>query len=142
MAEHRSLIAAMIAPWAAPAVLILLPVVQSRSWPFHYELPLIVTCSIVFSYLGSFALGLPLVHVLRRVGWLSLTSLTLSGALAGALVFYVFFQLLGVVLASSAPFGTLQILWGVSLGFSVALVFGVIAGITWRSSGRPKADAA
>lgn len=80
-------------------------------------------------YVSLFAFGLPLIYVLRRIGLLSLPFLTISGALAGAVVFVLYAKLFAFLLESSAPFDPLQILWGAALGFSVAILFGLIAGV-------------
>lgn len=68
--------------------------------------------------------------------------LVLSGSVLGVLVFYLFWLFLGNLLDLSAPFGLSTILLGAMLGLSIALAFGLIASITWRSGGTPqKCDA-
>jgi hypothetical protein len=133
--QDRLVIATIVAPCSAPITIILAAVVQCGCWPFHYDLPWIVGFSLITGFVGLCAVGLPLVYVLRRVGRLNLISLALSGALAGVLVFYLFGRLLAFLLESSGPFNLLSAVWGAALGFILALVFGLIAGLTTRSTG-------
>jgi hypothetical protein len=131
----------MIAPWAAPLAVVLFFVVQSRGWSFRSELPWILGVGAITGYVGLFAIGLPIMRALRRAGRLNLLSLTLCAVPAGVLAFYLFLRILGFLLESSAPFELRHAIWGASLGAFVALVFGVIAGLTLRSSGPPSAAA-
>jgi hypothetical protein len=52
-------LAVFLSPWSAPALIILMSVVTARGWPFHYELGLIVTISVLTSYMAVVILGLP-----------------------------------------------------------------------------------
>ena len=131
-----------MAPWAAPLSTIALGVIQSRGWPFGSELPWVIGFSVLAAYVCLIVAGLPIVHVLRRIGHLNLVSLSLLGVLAGILVFYGFGQLLVILFQAKASFGLAEVLWGAWLGFSVALVFGLIAGLTFRSTGRLAGGAA
>lgn len=45
-----------------------------------------VAFALVGGYAGYFAIGVPLIHFLRRIGWLSLPTLVFSGAAAGIAV--------------------------------------------------------
>ena len=141
MPHRRRILAAIIAPWAARLATVVFFVVQSRGWPFRSELPWILGVSAITAYVGLFAIGLPIMRALRRAGRLNLLSLTLCAVPAGVLAFYLVLRLLGFLLESSAPFELSQAIWGASHGAFVALVFGVIAGLTLRSSGPPSAAA-
>ena len=136
MSDYRFITAATIAPWTAPLFMILFPVIQSRGWPFHYEVPFIVVASAFMSHIGLYVFGLPLTFLLRRMGWLNLISLTLGGALEGVAVFYLFGRILGHLLNSSSSFALSDGAQGASLGFGVALMYGLISGLTLRSTGR------
>lgn len=132
MSDHRKVLAVLLAPLAAPALAILIPVVQSRSWPFHYEVPVIVFSATLMGYGGFFLIGLPSILLLRRFGWLNFPVLIVCGALSGIIVFNVFLVLLSTLLGTAEYYrpslsGTL---WGMTIGASVAALFGLIAGIT------------
>ena len=125
MDNARFWLAAVVAPWPVPLIIsILFP---RGPWSF-----LAVALGLLTGYMGLFVLGLPLFQLLQRIGWLSLPTLTLSGGLAGVIVFYFFGKVLNVLLTSSAPFIWIQLTWGAALGISVALLFGLIAGIPLR----------
>ena len=133
MTEQRFQIALLIAP-CTPALFVFFGLqTQSFQWDF-----LIVGLALLTSYLGFFMAGYPLICLLRRAGLLSLPVLMLSGLVLGVLVFYFFWLFLGFLLGSSAPFVLPAILGGAGLGLCIALSFGLIAGITWRSSGTPQ----
>jgi len=112
-------------------IVVVVPIVGSGTWPFHYELPVIVSFAVIVSYVGFFTVGLPLIYVLRRAGYLNFPTLVVGGALAGVAVFFAFTKVLGFLLTSSASpsasFGALQLVWGAVLGFGVACLFGLIA---------------
>ena len=133
MTEQRFQIASLVAP-STPALLVFIgDQTQSFQWNF-----LIVGLALLTGYLGFFIVGYPLIYLLRRTGFLSLPVLMLSGPVIGVLVFYFFLLFLSFLLGSSASFGLSAIIWGAGLGLCVALSFGLIAGITWRSSGTPQ----
>ena len=134
MTKPRFLAAALISPWAAPVIVVVVSIVASGTWPFHYELPVIVGFAVIASYVSFFAIGLPLIYVLRRAGYLNFLTLLVGGALVGVAVFFLFTKVLGFLLTSSASSGVLQLVWGAVLGFGVACLFGLIAGIR-RGSG-------
>lgn len=95
---------------------------------------LAVALALLTSYLGLIVIGFPLIYLLKRIGWLNLPALAITGALAGIGVFALFLEGLGAMLESSAPINIIQILWGAGLGLSAALSFGLISGITNRPS--------
>lgn len=134
MTKPKFLAAALISPWAAPVIVVVGSILVSGTWPLHYELPVTVSFTVIVSYVGFFAIGLPLIYVLRRAGYLNFLTLLVGGALAGVAVFFFFTKVLGFLLTSSASFGALQLVWGAVLGFGVACLFGLIAGIR-RGSG-------
>ena len=131
MPEQRFQLASVIAP-CTPALLIFIGGVQTQSFQLNF---LIVGLALLTGYLGFFIVGYPLIYLLRRAGMLSLPALMFSGPVFDILVFYFFSLFLSFLLGSSAPFGLSASLWGALLGSCVALSFGLIAGITWRSSG-------
>lgn len=134
MTEQRFRIASLIAP-CIPVLFIFFVLVDFETPSFQWNF-LFVGFALFIGYLGFFMVGFPLIYILRRNGFLSLPMLMLSGLVLGVLVFYLFWLLLGFLLGSSVPYELSAILWGAALGLCVALSFGLIAGITWRSSGR------
>ncbi len=140
MSETRTALATLFAPWAAPIVLIgwqNLEAVVKGKWPvqFYYSLPWVVITAVFTSYIALFAIGLPLVRVLRRYSKLNFLFLTASGGIAGAAVFIFFNVIFSWSLGSQPDFDdTLlrlltTVLYGGVLGSSVAASFGLIAGI-------------
>lgn len=125
ISKNRYTFAAVISP-LIPAVIALAPMLGGENPQFEM---LAVALALLTSYLGLFVIGLPLVFLLERIGWLNLPVLSITGALAGIGVLALFLQGLGAILESSAPINTIQILWGAGLGFSAALSFGLISGI-------------
>ncbi|WP_158014516.1 hypothetical protein [Ralstonia solanacearum] len=91
--------------------------------------------SFSFSYLPCLLLGIPLVRFLEGRNALNVINMTLSGVLAGVLVFYGFGFAISVVLGSTKSIvPTLgELVSGALLGFSVALPFSLISGFPlWR----------
>ena len=82
-----------------------------------------------FGYAGFLILGLPAIILLRRTGVLSLPSVLLSGAILGVPVLYFSLLALDHLLGSSAQFDANALLWGAALGATVALCYGLIAGL-------------
>ncbi len=124
----RLAIATIVAPLAAPAVLILLT--TGGSWPVGDSgLGMYVGFGAAYGYLGLFLGGIPIVVGLRRLRRLNLAALTISGAIAGVLVFQFSLFVLGVMLESSGEYGLLSVAHGALAGASVAFCFGVIAGL-------------
>ena len=135
MTKRRYQLAAVIAPAAPTLVLIGFSLANGESYSPWFGL--IVAFALIVGYAGFFAVGVPLIHFLRRMGWFSLPILVVSGGLAGIIVFGAFGKFLGILLGSSAPFDLSDVLfyvfWGAGLGFAVALLFSVIAGIPTRA---------
>ena len=134
--KHSSVLGA----WASLLAILGIPLIllggfQTPSFQWNF---LIVGLALLTSYLGFFIAGFPLIYLLRRAGVLSLPALILSGPVFGIFVFYYFSLFLNYLLGTSASFGLSASLWGALLGLSVALSFGLIAGITWRSNGTPQ----
>lgn len=130
MTKTKFLAAALISPWAAPVIV----VVVSGTWSFQDYDPLflfVVTIAVVVSYVGFFAIGLPLIYILRRAGWLNFPTLVVGGALAGIVVFFFFTKVFGF---SSASFDVPPLVLGAAFGCGVACTFGLIAGIPFRRS--------
>ena len=135
MTKRRYRLAGVIAPAAPALVLIGFALANGESYSPWFVF--IVAFALIVGYAGFFAVGVPLIHFLRRMGWFSLPILVVSGGLAGIIVFGVFGKFLGILLGSSAPFNLSHVLfyvfWGAGIGFAVALLFSVIAGIPTRA---------
>lgn len=92
--------------------------------------------SLSFSYLPTIFVGIPLLLVLGRAGHLNILNVVIGGAIAGMIVFYVFGLVFMAMLGSAgniAP-SISGLIWGAISGISVALPFGLIAGIPMRKS--------
>lgn len=131
MFSNREALAFIIAPWASPIVIIAAATIRSGGWPFHYEINIIVSHAIITSYAGLIIIGIPIFRILRRLGKLNLLTLIFVGGICGVLVFMVFSVLLSFALSSKShlAFSISSILWGSILGTSVAVVYGLIAGV-------------
>lgn len=114
-----------------PAMISLVPMLHSESSQFNI---LALGLALLTCYLGLIVIGLPLVHLLMHFGWLNLLVLTITGALAGIVVFTLFLQGLEAILKSHSPIQFIQILWGAGLGLISALSFGLISGIASHST--------
>lgn len=116
-------------------LIVVVPIIESGSWPFHYELPLLVAASSFLSYVSFFSAGLPFILALGHRDKLTKINLLLGGIVLGGIagvLFSIGFALLlgspltghGQTLAtwlSPAP-------WGAAMGFAVAFTYGLIAG--------------
>lgn len=128
----RLLLAVFLAPWAAPAIVVLPGLIAAGGFPLR-ELAPVLGYGALFGYIGLVIAGLPAFYLLRRNHQLFLGRLVMVGFLAGLAVFYVFLRVLGIVLHSPSGFGWLDSIWGGALGIGVALSFGLIAGVPTRS---------
>lgn len=90
------------------------------------------------AYVGMLVVSVPAIWSLWRVRALRLVSINVAGVFGGVIVFYGFLQILSHMLQSSGPFGMVQFAWEATLGLMVSVAFGVLAGTTWRPSGRPR----
>ncbi|WP_227818274.1 hypothetical protein [Nitrogeniibacter aestuarii] len=135
----RLVLATLVAPLAVPVALVVVPVISCACWPFYYDLPWILGFAVPVSYLATLLVGLPLTRLLKKKNRLNLQFLVAGGTLMGTMVFYIFSVFLGLLLTSSPvlEFSTYAALFGAVLGLLVSLTFGLVAGITWRSSGTP-----
>ena len=136
MTRLRIGLAVLLSPWAAPALVILMAIVTSRGWPFHYELGLTVIVSVVISYAAVVLLGLPLFTWLKRHRKLDWPTLVVCGAAAGVICFFVFEVLLAVLVRSTfaavAHTALPASVWGVTLGAGVSATFSLIVGLPAR----------
>lgn len=130
MNESRVGLAAAVAPMA-PTVLV---VVASMVLPYGFGNALFfaILFSMLTSYLGFFLVGLPLVHLLKRPGYLNFGTLAIAGVVAGVIAFAAFSLVFGLMLSSRGSFGVLGAAWGAGFGLLVAIVFGLVAGVTRR----------
>jgi hypothetical protein len=124
----RLAIAVIFAPLAAPLVTILL--MSGGNWPtIDSGMAWVFGTGAAFGYLGLILCGVPIVVGLNRLRYLSLVTLTLSGAVAGIVVFQLSLLALAVSLESSAGFDLLSVAYGALAGASVACCFGLIVGV-------------
>lgn len=129
---------ASLAPLAAPLVyeafvLVFLPDLtpkQERTLAASFAFYLIFTPAY---YIASFSLGIPLIKVLRRLGKLTFWRVALLGMPLGAAAFAVFLLAL-LLYGATVEWSGLPSCLGVGcvIGFSVAAVYCLIAGVTPR----------
>ncbi len=126
-----------------PAILIIgLPIIFSQSWPFNdTDYKIIIFVSVIVGYFSLAIIGIPIVYWLTKMGKVNFINLSLSGAIAGAVVFSLFSIILGASLDSTTSLNLGSIIWGAALGLSVALTYSAISGITSRSTTTPKSGA-
>jgi hypothetical protein len=86
----------------------------------------IMSIGIPVSYVVTLILGLPIYQILKNKGVLTLTNISLSGVLLGAVVFLLFIGCVSTM--NIIEFVSVSAI-GAALGGSVALTFGIISGI-------------
>ena len=128
MMSSRLFLAAILAPLSIPTVLIVLIIFGGPAFQGIWGV-FAIGISIVFSYVGTWVLGIPIFYWLQRRGWLSTSTLVLCGSLIGAVVWFLFLQLLGWMLESSGSYSLDNVMWGAALGAFVAAIFGLIGKI-------------
>ena len=128
MSESRFRLAVAVAPMAPTALI----VVASLLLPYGFGngLPFAILFSVLTSYLGFFLVGLPLVHLLKRKGYLNFGTLAIAGIVAGVIVFAGFSVLFRLMLDSRVSYGVLGAAWGAGFGLLVAIAFGLVAGLS------------
>lgn len=120
--------AALVAPLTIP-LLMLFAILIFTDEPVGGLNGLGLAWATITSYVGCLFLGIPIVHVLKRRNWLTVTALCVSGFFAGMAVTFLFAFLLG---ATVAFFGVEHvkfegvILFGLA-GAVVGTVFGFVA---------------
>lgn len=131
----RKTLATIIAPLMPAALLIIVPVLLTLSWPFN-ESDYLITAyiSVAVGYIALFIIGLPLVYWLKSIDRLTLLNLAIGGAIGGIIVISIFGVMLGLLLSSTLSFNLVTVLWGSVLGASVSLTYGAISGITRHST--------
>ena len=136
--NKQSLIGVLVAPLVAPILYqICLMIFKYDSIPdlntliTNAFIPLLVI-SLPISYGAMLLLGLPLIWFLKRINYINFYSVTTCAAILGATIMWAVY---GSISLSND--GWSIIFWypvlGSFLGFSVATVFCLIAGITKRS---------
>lgn len=102
---------------------------------FHLSEPKLIIFMLVFaipfSYLPCLIFGMPYISFLKKRKQLTLVNLLLGGIILGGIFFYIFGITFSIILDSPRSLEpTLrELLSGASLGFLVALLFGLIAGL-------------
>jgi hypothetical protein len=134
MTESRFGLAAAVAPMAPTVLVVAAAILLPHG--FGNALPFAIIFSVPTSYLGFFLVGLPLIHLLKRKGYLNFSTLAIAGIAAGIVAFAGFSVVFGLMLGSRSSYGAVGAAWGAGFGLLVAIVFGLVAGITRRSSRR------
>lgn len=139
MQPIRLAVALIFAPFAAPAVTILLMV--GGDWPTNDSgFIWVFGFGSAFGYLGLLLAGIPILMALRRLQQLNLIALTIAGAIAGVVVFQFSLFVLALLLESTGGYDLLTVVYGALAGASVACCFGLIAGVENLRSGTTDAE--
>jgi hypothetical protein len=95
--------------------------------------PVVINISLLLSYSGMIIFGIPIILYLSKIQRLKLILICVLGAVTGCLVWFTFLvgyaNVMGTVTTYEIPELLYSALIGVSMGFVVALVFGLVAGI-------------
>lgn len=136
MTNYRFHIAVAVSPLVAVMPFLGILLLYSTG-PFPLGVvALIIGIATPFSYLGLFVFGVPLFLLLRTHNRISMPPFLFVGAVGGIAVYTVFALLMSALLETQYQFEIVHVLWGSCLGFGVAVVFCLIAGITSASSRR------
>ena len=110
---------------SAPIIPLLYITFMLRWEPISASFVLFYT--IITSYFFALFVGLPLVHFLRRIHWLNLITLTVVGAVFGALSFAVFIHGFAWMLGNEThSVSRYELSFGMLIGGLAAIVFSVI----------------
>jgi len=130
MTPWRGSLALIGAPSIIPVYFVLLSWLESEGWPGNKQWAPVIFVSLLISYAAFIFMLLPLIYLLSAKGRLNLGLLMVFGGFDGLIAFFAFVT---YFLESRLAFSNLQMYWGFSLGALVALFYGVIAGVRWRS---------
>ncbi|MGI9200261.1 MAG: hypothetical protein ACR2QL_04330 [Woeseiaceae bacterium] len=129
---HKRLkLAGILAPLTAPLAILAYVAMSARdlSVLLAPSMPMMMIVSLVFSYAGLALVARIAIKLQRRIDAPAVLTLTVVGALSGALVFWLFIFLFLLWLGAwPSAFDFEATAMGAILGASVALVFGLIAG--------------
>lgn len=130
MLVTRQRLAFVLAPALPALYLLVMPILTKSVYTGRHDVFLVLLISLSVSYLSCFLLGVPLISFLRRNRFLNTIYLSVSSAVLGAAVFYVFGFGFSAVLDSSKSLmpSLSELFYGAALGVLVALPFGLIAG--------------
>jgi len=121
----RELIGALVAPLSIPAIFSVIGLIPGQGvWGV-----LEIFISAIFSYMGMFLFGLPVIYYLKNKGALTLAWVVGIGAVVGIVVWLIFMGLLAIVLGSSSEVGIFSLIFGAVMGFIVSLTYGLISGV-------------
>jgi hypothetical protein len=132
----REALARKVAPFGPSIWFLTVPAIQHGSWPYHIDIVYIVVVSFSVSFAAFHLMGLPLINLLRKHKLLNIFSLIIGGALLGT-VALIFFMILFAAAMGSLQYtkqsNLLGYAWdalcmGGTFGFSVAAIYGAIAG--------------
>ena len=114
------------------------PYLLTNDSPYGNALPIVILFSILVSYMGAYAFGLPTIHYLRKAGKLNFLNVIGAGAIWGAVIFSAFLFGFGLLMDNTIATSLLNIGWialatGGAFGICVAISFAFISGIPRRS---------
>jgi len=129
----RTETAFLVAPLVAPAIFV---PYFATDWSLRW-VAAIAIIGTIFSYLGAFAVGIPIYRYLRSNGWVSLWQSIGAGVVAGCFLWVVFMVLLGSGLGTDfsravdgavASLGDIKFAWRPCVaGAAYGLIFWLIA---------------
>ncbi|MCG7937615.1 MAG: hypothetical protein N0C88_01995 [Candidatus Thiodiazotropha lotti] len=138
--EKALLIAPVVGPLIYCIGAAILMVFSSSQGSVVAMLALVLSAGIPVSYIATLIIGLPIYNLLKKKEILTITSLTVSGALAGVIVLALFFS-------SFKEYGGFELneFWNIAaigtiLGGAVAYTFARISGVK-SASNRSDKDA-
>lgn len=131
----RMKLAFIFSPLIPVIYMLLLPWISGNGYSGRYYAAFVFIFSLPVSYLATYAIGLPIIRILKKWDLLSVLNVTISAAIVGATVFtifsYGFSRFLGSSVSSDDYIHLL--ISGGLLGAFVGLTFGVIAGLPLMS---------
>lgn len=134
ISKNRLILAYLLAPLIPTIIVVLLDEIFRHDKAGSATL-LIALFSLPLSYLACLLGGSLLVYILNKMKALCLGYMLLGGFILGAVAWYFIGYLIAFLLESDRDLvpALLDIIGGGLLGVSVALPFGIIAGIPWRT---------
>jgi len=138
MTLRRTCIASVISPLIPVVYLVSVSYVLGGVEAGRRDIALVLIFALSVSYLGFLVGGLPLIYLLYRARFLNFCALLIGGALLGAVIWYLSNTAFVWLLTSTRDGSSLlpELFWGMAFGVSVALPFGLIAGVPLRCARR------
>ena len=133
--ETRFNLAAATAPLVPAFLVVVVPTILTGGTAYGNAWFLAILFSVVTSYVGLLVV-LPFIVYLRRNGRLTFVMLSVAGVAGGMVLFAGFLYVFAFMLGTQGyyDYDLQDAIWGALLGLTVAVPFGLIAGITNQPS--------